>query len=67
MAAVHPIHDTNGFSDSGGTQSTTLGWAVGAGLTLGIPGGWEFSGQGGYADGALGYITRDPGIGGARV
>ena len=67
MAAVHPIHDTNGFADSGGTQSTTLGFAVGAGLTLGIPGGWEFSAQGGYADGALGYITRDPGIGGARV
>ena len=67
MAAVHPIHDTNGFGDSGGTQSTSLGFAVGAGLTLGIPGGWEVSGQGGYADGALGYITRDPGIGGARL
>ena len=38
-----------------------VGWAVGAGLKLGIPGGWEIVGQGGYAQGAVGYIWSDPG------
>jgi hypothetical protein len=60
MAAVHPIHDLDGFLDTGASD-TELGFAVGGGLSIGIPGGWKFSGQGTYADGALHYATNDPG------
>lgn len=52
MGAVHPIHDVNGDG---------LGWAVGAGVKIGIPGGWEIAGQGGYSEGAIAYISSDLG------
>jgi hypothetical protein len=43
-----------------GADDKDWGWAVGAGLSLGIPGGWSLNAQGGYTEGALGYITTDP-------
>jgi hypothetical protein len=52
MAAVRHINDS---TDDG------LGFAVGAGLKIGIPGGWEIVGQGGYSEGAVAYISADPG------
>jgi hypothetical protein len=73
MAAVHPIHDYNGYCSypygcyyDSGSDDYALGWAIGAGLSLGIPGGWHFNAQGGYADGALKYVTSDPGVGGGQ-
>ncbi len=65
MAAIRAIHDRNGFgpADTAGSNNTALGFAVGGGVSIGIPGGWTFNSQAGYADGALGYITRD--VGGA--
>jgi hypothetical protein len=38
-----------------------LGWAAGAGASLNLPGDWVFDAQGGYTEGALAYITTDPG------
>jgi hypothetical protein len=52
MGAVRHISETDGDG---------LGFAVGAGLSIGIPGGWTFDSQGGFADGALAYITSDQG------
>jgi hypothetical protein len=52
MGAVRHIHDVNGDG---------LGFAVGAGLGLNIPGGWRFDSQGGYSEGAIAYISADPG------
>lgn len=52
MGVVRHIHDV---TDDG------LGWAAGAGLSLNLPGGWTFDAQGGYSEGALAYITTDPG------
>ncbi len=52
MGVVHPIHDVNGNG---------LGWAIGGGLGLNIPGGWRFDAQGGYSEGAITYISTDPG------
>lgn len=52
MGAVRQIHDVNGDG---------IGFAVGAGLGLNIPGGWRFDAQGGYADGAVAYVSGDPG------
>ncbi len=52
MGAVRHINDDNGDG---------IGWAVGGGLKLGIPGGWEVAAMGGYSEGAIGYITGDPG------
>jgi hypothetical protein len=52
MGAVRHINDVNGDG---------IGFAVGAGLGLNIPGGWRFDAQGGYADGAVAYISNDPG------
>jgi hypothetical protein len=52
MGAVRHIHDVNGDG---------LGFAVGAGLGLNIPGGWRFDAQGGYSEGAISYISGDPG------
>ncbi len=70
MGAVRAIHDRNGFPAAPGTSpvgessnNTDLGFAVGVGLKIGIPGGWAINTQAGYADGALKYITRD--VGGA--
>jgi opacity protein-like surface antigen len=53
MGAVRRIHD--GSDDDG------FGYAVGAGVSIGIPGGWALNAQGGYSEGAIGYITNDPG------
>jgi hypothetical protein len=52
MGVVHSIHDVNGDG---------LGWAVGAGLGLNIPGGWRVDAQGGFSEGAISYISSDPG------
>jgi hypothetical protein len=57
MGVVHHVHD----EDDGGADVDDLGWAAGAGATIGIPGGWEISAQGGYSVGAIGYLTNDPG------
>ena len=56
MGVIHPVHDIVAGSDD-----TAIGWAVGGGLSLGIPGGWTFSSQAGYSEGALHYISGDPG------
>ena len=53
MGALRHTHDVNGDG---------IGFAVGAGLLVTIPGlGWTLGTQVGYADGALAYITNDPG------
>jgi opacity protein-like surface antigen len=52
MGAVRHFHDDEDTDD--------IGFAVGAGLSLGIPGGWSLDAQGGYAEGALRYVTTDP-------
>ena len=52
MGAVRHIHDVNGDG---------LGFAVGAGVGIGIPGGWRIDAQGGYSEGAIAYITTDQG------
>jgi hypothetical protein len=52
MGAVRHINDDNGDG---------IGWAVGAGLGLNIPGGWRFDSQGGYSEGAIAYISSDLG------
>ena len=61
MGAVRQIHDkqgtkfSKGFDDSG-SDDDTVGFAFGAGLKLGIPGGWEVVAQADYADGMEGYV-----------
>jgi hypothetical protein len=50
--AVRHINDNNGDG---------VGFAVAGHLGIGIPGGWMLNATGGYADGALAYITTDPG------
>jgi len=52
MGAVHTIHTAT---------DTTLGFAIGGGLSLNLPGSWSFGFQGAYSEGALGYIAGDPG------
>jgi len=52
MGAVRHIHDVNGDG---------IGFAVGAGLGINIPGGWRFDSQGGYSEGAISYISADMG------
>ena len=48
MGAVHTIN----------TQTNTkVGFAVGAGFELKIPGGWSIGTQGGYSEGAIGYLS----------
>ncbi|HEX9905284.1 MAG TPA: porin, partial [Propylenella sp.] len=70
MGAVRHVHDYSGpvvnpvpppilFGDA--TSDDGIGFAVGAGLTLRLPGGWRFDSQGGYAEGAVAYVTDDPG------
>jgi Porin subfamily len=62
MGAVRRIHDYTGPAGlQDGTDDTDLGFAVGAGLSLGIPGGWTFNSQGGYSEGMIGYVSGDPG------
>jgi hypothetical protein len=63
MAALRHIHDYeggNGDFDGNGSDDG-FGFAAGAGLSIGIPGGWSLDAEGGYSEGALGYITTDPG------
>jgi hypothetical protein len=52
MGVAHHIHDVNGDG---------VGFAAGAGLSIALPGEWAFDAQGGYSEGALLYITTDPG------
>jgi hypothetical protein len=52
MAAVRHINDST---------SDGVGFAVGGGLSLNLPGGWTGSAQGGYSDGAVKYVTGDVG------
>jgi len=66
MAAVRHIHDKFGRAgvpgfppDDAGDDEDGIGFAVGGGLKIGIPGGWEFVAQGNYADGAVGYVWSD--------
>jgi len=47
MGAVRQIHDVNGDG---------LGFAVGGGLKIGIPGGWSVVGQGDYSQGMEAYV-----------
>ena len=62
MGAVRRIHDYTGPAGlQDATDDSELGFAVGAGLSLGIPGGWAFNAQGGYSEGMIGYISGDPG------
>ena len=56
MGVVRHIHDRDGGGNDG------IGWAAGAGASVSLPvGGLGFSTEVGYADGALAYITTDPG------
>lgn len=60
MGAVHTMQDEEfGPVD----DDTEIGFAVGGGLTLNVPFIQNMSVrvQAGYADGALGYVTNDPG------
>jgi len=76
MAVVHGIHDKRGiindcepgdgnpaFACEGSEDADGLGWAVGGGASFNIPflnkSGLAF--QATYGDGALGYVTTDPG------
>jgi hypothetical protein len=52
MGAVRHINDVNGDG---------IGFAVGAGLSINLPGGWVFSSQGGYSEGAVAYVSSDIG------
>ena len=53
MGAARHIHDSDGDG---------FGWAVGAGLSTTLPFmGLGFSAQAAYADGAIAYVTNDPG------
>jgi len=58
MAMVGDVHDEDPFPPG---DEHALRFAVGAGLKIGLPGGWTFNSQGGYAQGALAYISNDPG------
>jgi len=42
--------------DDSGDDDDHVGFAFGAGLKLGIPGGWEVVAQANYADGMEGYV-----------
>jgi hypothetical protein len=63
MGVVRRIHDKEGGGpDDSGDDEDGIGWAAGGGATVNLPvGGLGFSTQVGYADGALAYITTDPG------
>ncbi len=53
MGVVRHIHDVDGDG---------IGWAAGAGVSVALPvAGLGFSTQVSYADGAIAYITNDPG------
>jgi opacity protein-like surface antigen len=56
MGVLHDVHNGDSFDDH------ELGWAVGAGLSVTVPGiGAALNVVGGYSEGALGYITEDLG------
>jgi hypothetical protein len=61
MGAVRHVHDYSGIFPDETTADHDWSWAVGAGLSIGVPGGWTFNAQGGYTEGMLGYISGDPG------
>jgi hypothetical protein len=58
MGAVRHIHDNDGPAALSGDG---IGFAVGAGLSIGLPAGWRLDSQGGYSEGAIAYVTDDPG------
>jgi hypothetical protein len=62
---AHWIHDQDGaefFPEEDQDVSNDLGWAVNAGFNFSLPGTMFGAGlSAGYADGAIGYITNDPG------
>jgi len=59
---LHHIHDKEGHPEDGEgpDDDDELGWGVTAGAEV-KAGMFSFATQGGYADGATGYITNDPG------
>jgi hypothetical protein len=63
MGVVHAVHDKTGGPGpfEGNGDDDHVGWAAGAGLGLNIPGGWRIDAQGGYSEGAIRYISGDPG------
>jgi hypothetical protein len=69
MGAIRHIHDGPDIVPPGPIPGPIvvnpgedgIGFAVGAGASIGIPGGWMLEGQGGYSQGAIAYITDDPG------
>ena len=61
MGAVRHVHDYSGPPFVDATSDDGIGFAVGAGLSIGIPGGWSIDAQGGFSQGAIAYITTDPG------
>ena len=52
MGVLRHINDISGDG---------LGFAAGAGVTVNLPGSWTFDAQGGYSEGAISYLTFDPG------
>ncbi len=73
MGVLHHIHDKEGFDlgldceppgvsplCEGEDDSDELGWSIGAGANVGF-GMFGINAQAGYADGAISYITTDPG------
>jgi len=61
MGMVGHIHDKDGLEiDEGEDDDDLIRWAVGAGASVNF-GMFGIDAQAGYADGALGYITNDPG------
>ncbi|WP_026379144.1 porin [Afifella pfennigii] len=54
------LHDVR--ASGPGAAASELGWAIGAGLTVGVPGtAFEFSGQAGYSEGAVAYLLSGSG------
>jgi len=57
MGAVRQIHDKEGGPGiDSGEDDDQVGFAVGAGVKLGIPGGWEVVAQGNYSEGMEAYV-----------
>jgi len=57
MGAVRQIHDKQGFGGpDSGDDDDHLGFAVGAGVKIGIPGGWEVVAQADYTEGMEAYV-----------
>jgi hypothetical protein len=67
MGVVRHIHDKDGFDTGvgpfpveGEDDADEFGWSIGAGASVNF-GAFGIDAQAGYADGALAYITTDPG------